>query len=325
MMMRSQRLSHAGFTLVELLVVIAIIGVLVALLLPAVQAAREAARRTQCTNNIRQLGLAVHNFHDVNLVFPAAQDQWINSKGTTIGCSWLTRILPFIEQQSVYQLYNFDAAWDDAATNAKPQTGVICTKIKGFLCPSAPPANIRPANNGRANSDYVATSDLNARPIINLNAHVSSAIAVSDPHFIGVLGHNKVVGGITLSPARHRFADVTDGTSMTFLTAECAGRNDPWFMGNRLQGVPNRSNGPWANQNSRITMGGCDPKNPSAAQGPKAVNCANDKEIYGFHPSGAMACMADGSVRMLASNLDLNVSVSLLTRERGENISTTDF
>jgi prepilin-type N-terminal cleavage/methylation domain-containing protein/prepilin-type processing-associated H-X9-DG protein len=324
MMMRSKRLSREGFTLVELLVVIAIIGVLVALLLPAVQAAREAARRTQCTNNIRQLALAVHNFHDVNLVFPAAQDQWISTTGATIGCSWLTRILPFIEQQSVYQLYNFNAAWDDTATNAKPQTGVICTNIKGFLCPSAPPANIRPANSGRANADYVATSDLNARPIINLNAYVSSAIAVSDPNFIGVLGHNKVVGTV-LVPARHRFADVTDGTSMTFLTAECAGRNQPWFMGNIQRGAANRSNGPWANQNSRITMGGCDPKNASAAQGPKAVNCENDKEIYGFHPSGANSCFADGSVHLLSANLDLNVAVSLLTRERGEQLSTTDF
>src|SRR5262245_45427892 len=136
--MRAQRLlrtgfTRIGFTLVELLVVIAIIGVLVALLLPAVQAAREAARRTQCTNNIRQLTLAVHNFHDVNLVFPAAQDQWVNSKGATIGCSWHTRILPFIEQQAVYQQYNFDGAWDELNTNAIPNTGIIWTKIKRFL------------------------------------------------------------------------------------------------------------------------------------------------------------------------------------------------
>jgi prepilin-type N-terminal cleavage/methylation domain-containing protein len=324
MTMRSDRLSREGFTLVELLVVIAIIGVLVALLLPAVQAAREAARRTQCTNNIRQLGLAVHNFHDVNLVFPASQDQWVNSKGATIGCSWHTRILPFIEQQAVYQQYNFDAAWDDAVTNAKPQTGIICTKIKGFLCPTAPPENTRPVNNGRGNTDYAATTEVN-RPNTYLNAHVWSAIQVSDPNFIGVMGHNKVVGTNTLAPARHRFADVTDGTSMTFLVAECAGRNQPWFMGNRQQGAANRSNGPWANNGSRINMGGCDPKDPTAVTGPKAVNCINDKEIYGFHPSGAMACMTDGSMRFLSNNLDLNVAISLLTRERGENISTIDF
>lgn len=322
--MRVQRLSRDGFTLVELLVVIAIIGVLVALLLPAVQAAREAARRTQCNNNMRQLTLAVHNFHDTNLVFPASQDQWVNSKGATIGCSWHTRILPFIEQQAVYQLYNFDAAWDDTATNAVPQTGVVCTKIKGFLCPSAPPQGNRPVNNGRGNTDYAATTEVN-RPNTYLNAHVWSAIEKSDPNFIGVMGHNKVVGGTALVPARHRFADVTDGTSMTFLIAECAGRNQSWFMGNLQRGAANRLNGPWANNGSRINMGGCDPKDPTAVTGPKAVNCINDKEIYAFHPAGAAACMVDGSVRFLSANLDINIAISLLTRERGEMVSTSDF
>jgi prepilin-type N-terminal cleavage/methylation domain-containing protein len=327
--MRVIRLSREGFprdgfTLVELLVVIAIIGVLVALLLPAVQAAREAARRTQCTNNIRQLALAVHNFHDVNQVFPASQDQWVNSKGATIGCSWHTRILPFIEQKAVYDRYNFDAAWDDAKTNAVPQTGPICTKIPGFLCPSAPAQNIRPVNNGRGNADYAATTEL-TRGNIYLNAYVTSAIQVSDPHFIGVLGHNKVVGGTTIDLARRRFSDITDGSSMTFLIAECAGRNQPWFMGNLQRGAGNRSNGPWANNSSRINMGGCNPSNPAATTGPKAVNCINDKEIYGFHPSGAMACLADGSVRLLSNNLDLNIAVSVLTRERGEMLSSTDF
>lgn len=319
-MQRSQR-TRVGFTLVELLVVIAIIGVLVALLLPAVQAARESARRTQCINNIRQLGLGVHNFHDVNQVFPASQDQWVNSKGATIGCSWHTRILPYIEQKAVYDRYNFDAAWDDNTTNAVPQTGVICTKIPGFLCPTAPAQNIRPANNGRGNTDYAATTEV-ARPNTYLNTHVWSAIERSDPNFIGVMGHNKVVGGTTLSPARHRFADVTDGTSMTFLIAECAGRNQPWFMGGRHQGAANRSNGPWANNGSRINMGGCDPKNAASVTGPKAVNCINDKEIYAFHPAGANACMADGSVRFLSANLDLNIAISCLTRERGEMVPT---
>jgi prepilin-type N-terminal cleavage/methylation domain-containing protein/prepilin-type processing-associated H-X9-DG protein len=321
--MQGQRIARKAFTLVELLVVIAIIGVLVALLLPAVQAAREAARRTQCNNNMRQLTLAVHNFHDVNKVFPAAQDQWVNSKGATIGCSWHTRILPFIEQQAVYQQYNFDAAWDDAATNAVPNTGIICTKIKGFLCPSAPTQNARPVNNGRGNTDYAATTEVN-RPNTYLNAYVWSAIQLSDPNFIGVMGHNKVVG-TTVVPANHNFATITDGSSMTFLIAECAGRNVPWFMGNIQRGAANRSNGPWANNGSRINMGGCDPKDPTAVTGPKAVNCINDKEIYGFHPGGAVACMADGSVRFISANLDLNIAISLLTRERGEQLSTMDF
>src|SRR5207249_6895371 len=196
--MRFSRLSREGFTLVELLVVIAIIGVLVALLLPAVQAAREAARRTQCNNNMRQLTLGVHNFHDVNQVFPASQDQWVNSKGVTIGCSWVTRILPFIEQQALYQIYNFDAAWDDAATNDSA-TGADKYKVKGFLCPSAPPDKDRRQGQNRGCFDYPATTEVN-RPNTYLNAYVWSAIQTSDPNFIGVMGHNKVVGGTTVVP-----------------------------------------------------------------------------------------------------------------------------
>src|SRR5678816_503961 len=100
MMKRRTWRLESGFTLVELLVVIAIIGVLVALLLPAVQSAREAARRMQCTNNLKQLGLSLHNFHDVNQRFPAAHEELpatpnISSKWV---CSWMPRILPFIEQ-----------------------------------------------------------------------------------------------------------------------------------------------------------------------------------------------------------------------------------
>src|SRR6187455_1336232 len=100
--------SRFAFTLVELLVVIAIIGVLVALLLPAVQAARESARRMKCTNNLKQLGLALHNHHDTFGVFPAADDEIPNPAGGTWKHSWIVRVLPYLEQQALHDQYKFD-------------------------------------------------------------------------------------------------------------------------------------------------------------------------------------------------------------------------
>src|SRR5687767_14008667 len=152
--------NHAAFTQVELLVVIAIIGVLVALLLPAVQAARESARRMQCTNNLKQIGLALHNFHDTRQVFPAALDELGNSPalGTLWVASWTPHILPYIEQQGLFQQYRFDRHWQDAATNDAPN-GPTKQNIKGFTCPSAPTRGTRPANVNRANIDYAATTE----------------------------------------------------------------------------------------------------------------------------------------------------------------------
>src|SRR5438874_1179879 len=121
---------RSGFTLVELLVVIAIIGVLLALLLPAVQMARESARRMSCQNNLRQLGLALHNFHDAYGGFPPAR---VNATATS--CSWPPFILPYIEQTNLFERYRFDLRWDDASTN---DNGVIQTTIKTFMCPSCP-------------------------------------------------------------------------------------------------------------------------------------------------------------------------------------------
>jgi len=321
-MRKRREARNLGFTLVELLVVIAIIGVLVALLLPAVQSAREAARRTQCINQIKQLGLAVHNFHDVNNIFPASQDQFVNNAGATVGHSWVTRILPFIEQQALYERYNWQKAWDDGPTN-DAVGGPIRTHVNGFLCPSAPGKALRLQGQNRGCFDYPATTErLYPNPF--LNAYQDSAVKQSDPYFIGVLGHNKVTSGVN-DPCRRRFASITDGTSSTFLLAECAGRNQYWWMGKRQTGTKN--NGPWANPGSRIQIGGCDPVNiaNAAGPGPRAVNCIDDKEIFGFHPAGANVCMADCSVRLVSINLDINIAYALLTRERGEQLLSTDF
>jgi prepilin-type N-terminal cleavage/methylation domain-containing protein/prepilin-type processing-associated H-X9-DG protein len=322
---------RTGFTLVELLVVIAIIGVLVALLLPAVQSAREAARRMQCTNNLKQLGLALHNFHDVNKIFPAADDELPTSPSLSNKwkASWMPYILPYVEQQALFQQYRFDRHWADTATNDHAN-GPIKQNIKAFLCPSAPGRNTRPTNTNRANTDYAATTE-REYPNPFLSAYEASAVSQGDPNFIGVLGHNVLLSlnPASIRPANHRMASITDGTSNTFILAECAGRNTFWWMGQR-QAIT-IGNGPWATPAARIQIGGCVPTNPNYplstnnVAGPRAINCINHKEIYGFHPSGANVCFADGSVHHVANNLDLNIAYALLTRERGEQVPTTSF
>jgi prepilin-type N-terminal cleavage/methylation domain-containing protein len=144
-----------GFTLVELLVVIAIIGVLVALLLPAVQAAREAARRSQCSNNLKQMGIAVHNFHDTRLYLPpgGAVDQTpygTHPTGAAWGSSWFVYILPFIEQNTVHDkmIFSGTSGWGtNAAANTLVTRNLI---IKGYMCPSSPLPQIcrSPNSNG---------------------------------------------------------------------------------------------------------------------------------------------------------------------------------
>src|SRR5262249_32759166 len=147
-----------------------------------------------------------------------------------------------------------------------------------------------------------------------LNTYQSSAVSQSDPNYIGVLGHNVLlsVNPVAIRAANRRMASITDGTSNTFLIAECAGRNTYWGMGKR-QATP-ISHGPGATPASRLQIGGCDPSNPNYPSssnnvaGPRAVNCINHKEIYAFHPSGANICFADGSVRHVTANMDINVA-----------------
>ena len=216
-----------------------------------------------------------------------------------------------------------DANTNDFAGSSTKPPGPVKQIIPGSMCPAAPKQALRLQGTNRACYDYPATTErLSPNPF--LNAYQQSAVVTSDPYFIGVLGHNKVTNGNN-DPCRRRFANVTDGTSMTFLLAECAGRNQYWWMGKRQNGT--KSNGPWGQPNARIQIGGCDPSNINNAAGPsyRMVNCIDDKEIYAFHPSGANVCFADGSVRHVSINLDINVAYALLTRERGEQLSTTDF
>jgi prepilin-type N-terminal cleavage/methylation domain-containing protein/prepilin-type processing-associated H-X9-DG protein len=299
-----------GFTLVELLVVIAIIAVLIGLLIPAVQKVREAANRMACANNLKQLGLALHGYHDANRKFPPGQVKGpLPEAGVTnaVNHGWGPFILPFIEQQPLYSQYRWDVKVADPLN-----LPVVLTQLKNFQCPSAEPNRFYtagPTGNG-ACGDYAPTwyvdpdvvAALVKQGLIDLPA---------DPR--GVLAQNLMT----------RLSEITDGASNTILLTEDAGRPQRWRAG-RPGDDQTVEGGPWAAVNSGIILQGSSPDG-STRPGPCALNCTNEREVYAFHLGGANAVFADGSVRFLKAGLSIRVLAALVTRAGGEVISAGDF
>ena len=207
---RSRR-ARRGFTLIELLVVIAIIAILIALLLPAVQQAREAARRTECKNNLKQIGIALHNYHDVHNVFPpgyiarnvASTDPAAVEDGS--GFAWGTMILPMMDQSPLYNQFNLNADCRDAANLAAGRVF-----LPGFRCPSDTGLDIFTVSDG-TNSYELPTANY-----VGMYGYGSVTMAPGNPNPAGVLYRNSNVS----------FRDITDGTSATILVAERAQVHD---------------------------------------------------------------------------------------------------
>ena len=333
MILKRQR-RLAAFTLIELLVVIAIIGVLVSLLLPAVQKVREAANRSQCQNNLKQLGLALLNYHEASGCFPPGE-LTIGSGTSAIHRGWITPILPNIELDNLYRLIDPNISWD-APQNDSTDTAVNPHQInqnrpKILQCPSAP--SRRSGSNNRGPTDYSAINIHNHGPQGDVYPGYNLP---QDQHKL--FGLSNEGGGVLINVSAPkpggdttglRIAEVYDGTSNTILVAECAGRNQHWING-QLDSR-NVTNGgwtvSWANPGNKLDIRGYNVTAPEKG-GPGAtcaVNCINSAEVYSFHPGGAQVVMADGSVHFLKASTSLQLLRALITRAGGETVSSVDF
>jgi prepilin-type N-terminal cleavage/methylation domain-containing protein/prepilin-type processing-associated H-X9-DG protein len=273
-----------GFTLVELLVVIAIIGILVGLLLPAVQAAREAARRMQCSNNLKQIGLALHNYHDANNKFPQGFTRF-HSWG------WAVRILPYIEQRSLYEKLATDSGnWGPINNAVNPVLlATLQTKMPGYLCPSdaAPELNDKRTLGGRQVSmgNYAGVNG--SLLFFHLGAWYD---AESSP---GVyVGGN----GALFMDSKIGFRDITDGSSNTLLVGE---RDYKFHNGVVWQGTTN-TNGGYANRHFCISTAGFTDRGRD-----HKINGLDPNAFGSRHTGGAMFAYCDGSVHFLSQSISV--------------------
>lgn len=296
-----------GFTLIELLVVIAIIAVLISLLLPAVQQAREAARRTQCRNNLKQIGLALHNYHDLHNTIPPG---WISGPQGPTRWGWATFILPQLDQAPLYaniagsmgmDVNSNSATGFNAVLTTLPQPGPLQTNVNAYRCSSD------------AASPMVTTPLSNGYMVMMPPMAVSTSFGRSN--YVGVFGSSVdwMMGmPMTASPgsfgrnSRHSFSDFLDGTSNTLLVGE---RHSPRVMTGKYDG----GDSIWAGvgcdsmpQGMALTLGDCAPGhqiNVRMLTPPDAMSADSYAGFSSLHVGGANFLMGDGSVRFLSENI----------------------
>jgi prepilin-type N-terminal cleavage/methylation domain-containing protein len=321
--MNSRAFRKAGFTLVELLVVIAIIGVLVALLLPAVQSAREAARRMACTNHLRQLGLACHNFHDVTGIIPPSRTASGGFPKLAIPANayngWACWLLPYMEQNNVAAQYNPQLHFGHNNNRA-----AIQTQIKLFYCPSTTrqkrTIDFTNTSGGTFNITGAATTDYgvmrNVDPGLWQNFPNDVDAYVDNQTNIGPYSYNSGSNTRVM-----RWAMVSDGLSNTFFYTEDAGRPDAWraFWRKSSSNTTVIPGSAWCDSEAEFGFQGCTPPNDTRP-GKTAINCTNNGEPYSFHPAGVNQGMCDGSVRFVSSNIPIRTYARLITAQGGEQI-----
>jgi prepilin-type N-terminal cleavage/methylation domain-containing protein/prepilin-type processing-associated H-X9-DG protein len=314
-MHNSNERAKRAFTLVELLVVIAIIGVLVALLLPAVQAAREAARRMQCSNNLKQIGLAMQNYHSAHRVFPPAVYRNVpagKSNFTDPRVSFHVRLLPFIEMQQFYDQFDWKLSWE-----ADKHTSLRKSLVSGFVCPTkeSADADYYYQNNGwktgpgefvthyhgvmGANGPVPGTSSQYEMQMIN-------ASQMENPELGGF-----AINGIIIRDRGISAKKITDGMSNTFIVGEIS-----WNIG-ELEAWLGGLSPAW--QNAMSSKNIKYPLNSYRYNPPFGFDHLNDTSFGSQHSGGgAHFAYADGSVHLINDEIALDVLKAYASRARDE-------
>lgn len=282
-----------AFTLVELLVVIAIIGVLVALLLPAVQAARESARRMRCSNQLKQMGLAMHNYADTHKAFPIGHmfrgpfDGNPNDEKGGTGFGWGSAILPYIEQGTMYDQFDFRLPITN--TSSSKNLTLAQTHLPMFTCPS----DFKPKNWTDGAVTNSATSSYKGCGT-SYDGWQGGAVGATPNRnrFNGMFDRDN--RGTSL-----RFAEIVDGTSNQFMIAEARWKMDANGRNRgRIFGATDQTDGAVGASNA-LLLNGQWQMNWTAAEG----NPQPHRTVASNHPAGAMLCLADGSVRFVSENI----------------------
>ncbi|MEM6798355.1 MAG: DUF1559 domain-containing protein [Planctomycetota bacterium] len=326
-----------GFTLVELLVVIAIIGILIALLLPAVQAAREAARRSSCQNNLKQIGLALLNYESARQELPPAR--FDNDAGNAV-FSWIPHTLPFAEEGTVVDSLDLTQTW-----LAEPNRPFIGTELPVFACPSAP--------TGTADRGYIINDGGVDIPVASADYSIMTGIDGTVPDALLLLESRTSRSGAMAALQPTPLRRITDGTSKTFLVCESAGRPEYWTsegqqstewsstagcgnLGALLDptmGVVITEGGAWADPDCVIPLhgffenagtlvcGGDLPGNVSV----QPFNVTNNNEPFAFHPGLMQVVLVDGSVQVLTEDMEFTIFCALITRAAGETLTESPF
>jgi prepilin-type N-terminal cleavage/methylation domain-containing protein len=294
-----------AFTLIELLVVIAIIAILIALLLPAVQQAREAARRTQCRNNMHQLGLALHNYHDTHRLFPIGNSQWDDGGWHGTAASWMALLLPFVDETALYNAYNFDLS--NAPWKSMANTTVCRSILQQYICPSDTGDPRENQTGGAyARSNYAGNAGVgpSGGDAANSGARMSRS-------------YRQAIGPVfTLSSVSIRL--IADGTSNTIAGGEVSEQIQ--------QGTFNPYTGVWSRGVAEgVTRG--------AFSGVGVVNAICDQAgstlcrhaWQSKHEGGAFFVMCDGQVRFLSENIDTTTFRALSTIANNELIDDEDY
>lgn len=304
--------GRRGFTLIELLVVIAIIAILIALLLPAVQQAREAARRSTCKNNLKQMGLAMHNYHDAHGQFPpgniyGSTGGSFNGGNVRNGLGWQVMLLPYLEEATLYNMFNFDRAYNFTTPAGDfNNRNLSRTPVAVFLCPSSADrlsSHGTEGPNGEHTIHYWGIQGpRGVNPVTGQNYEVIGTESRGGYATKGVLFPNSNV----------RIGWIYDGTSNTLAIGEAS------WVGNSERRAWHRG----GNENNIHCISAKNVSRPINENPlPSVPQPVNDAPFGSEHAGGTHFLLADGSVRFLSENIDMVLYLSLCSRDGKEAMS----